>query len=98
MADHLTAVPEDALVRFSGDTEGAVERARALHHLASADPELDGELTAEEHAAKYGLGRPEVPAARGKHEAPVEAPEPAPVEAPVEAAIETTAAPRASDK
>lgn len=83
MADHLTSLPDELLVRFDDD---AVERARALHHLATADPELDGELTAEEHAAKYGLGLPEVPAKRAKHEAPAE-----------EGPIETTAAPRASD-
>lgn len=83
MADHLTTLPEDLLVRFGED---AVERAQALHHLATADPEVDGELSAVEHAAKYGLGRPEVPAQRGKHQAPGED------------EIETTAAPRASDK
>lgn len=78
MADHLTSLPENKLVEYGDD---AVERARALHHLASADPEIDGELTGEEHAAKYGLGQPPVTRA-GRHQADD---------------IETTAAPRASD-
>lgn len=87
MADHLTELPDNRLIEAGDD---AVERARALHHLASADPEIDGELTAEEHAAKYGLGRPEVPRRRAKHEAP-EGDD-------VEGEIETAAAPRASDQ
>jgi hypothetical protein len=34
-----------------------VEEARRLHHLATADPELDGTLTGPAHEAKYGLER-----------------------------------------
>ena len=34
-----------------------VEEARRLHHLATADPELDGLLTGPAHEAKYGLER-----------------------------------------
>lgn len=44
----------------------AVEQARALHHLATADPEPergDGLLTGPAHEAKYGLERAEDSAA-----------------------------------
>jgi hypothetical protein len=34
-----------------------LEEARALHHLATADPELDGKLTGPAHEEKYGLER-----------------------------------------
>lgn len=37
----------------------AIEQARALHHLASADPERDGILTGPAHEEKYGLERAE---------------------------------------
>ena len=83
MADHLTELPDNRLVEDGVD---AVERARALHHIASADPEVDGELTGDEHAVKCGLGRPEAPKRRGRHAETDEG------------EIETAAAPRASDK
>ncbi|MGZ6836774.1 MAG: hypothetical protein ACXVGE_13040 [Blastococcus sp.] len=43
----------------------AVEQARALHHLATADPEpeRDGLMTGPAHEAKYGLERAEDSAA-----------------------------------
>lgn len=37
----------------------AVAHARALHHLATADPERDGLLTGAAHELKYGLERAE---------------------------------------
>lgn len=33
------------------------EEARAAHHLASADPEVDGLMTGPAHEEKYGLER-----------------------------------------
>lgn len=52
----------------------SIEEARALHHLATADPEPergDGTLTGPAHEAKYGLERAEASAeewrARGVH-------------------------------
>lgn len=60
MADHETSIEaEGTFVR--ADAEGAVEKARSLHHLATADPEpeRDGALTGPEHEEKYGLERAE---------------------------------------
>jgi hypothetical protein len=37
--------------------ESKDEEAAALHHLATADPEIDGPLTGPAHEAKYGLKR-----------------------------------------
>lgn len=51
MSDHFTAVADEG--RFARD----VEDARKLHHLATADPELDGTLTGPAHEAKFGLER-----------------------------------------
>jgi hypothetical protein len=49
----------------------SVEEARSLHHLATADPELDGKMTGPAHEEKYGLERFEASAAawraRGVH-------------------------------
>ena len=47
-----------------------VEGAHALHHLASADPEVDGKMTGPAHEAKYGLDRAENSAAQGRGSAP----------------------------
>ena len=40
-----------------GNLARTVEEARALHHLATADPERDGTLTGTAHEEKYGLER-----------------------------------------
>lgn len=58
MADHATKIADEGkFVR--ADQDGAVEKARALHHLATADPEpqRDGQLTGPQHELKYGLER-----------------------------------------
>lgn len=85
----------------------AVEQARALHHLATADPEpeRDGLLTGPAHEEKYGLERAadsaEAWRARGVH--PTENRALLPGEDGAENLIgapdkiETTSAPRASD-
>jgi hypothetical protein len=70
MAEHETSIEaEGTLVR--ADLEDSVEKARALHHLASADPEFDGTLTGPAHERKYGLEREAASAAnweeRGVH-------------------------------
>lgn len=48
-----------------------VEDARKAHHLASADPEVDGKMTGPAHEKLYGLERAEASAevwrARGVH-------------------------------
>jgi hypothetical protein len=53
MAEHETK--EGAGSLSGGPT--TVEEALAVHHLATADPELDGTLTGPAHEAKYGLER-----------------------------------------
>lgn len=40
-----------------GTAPDAVEQARRLHHLATADPEIDGMMTGPAHEEKYGLER-----------------------------------------
>jgi hypothetical protein len=68
--DHYKAVEDAKLVP---DGPNAVEEARKLHHLASADPEpeRDGLLTGAAHELKYGLERAEATIAewraRGVH-------------------------------
>lgn len=57
MADHETSVEAEG--RFAR----TIEEARALHHLATADPELDGTLTGPAHEEKYGLERADESAA-----------------------------------
>jgi hypothetical protein len=71
MADHYTKQSDIGLVP---DGPNAVEEARKLHHLATADPEPergDGTLTGPAHEEKYGLERAEGSAAhwrsRGVH-------------------------------
>lgn len=54
MSDDFTGAPNEG--RMARD----VEDARKLHHLATADPEIDradGTLTGPAHEAKYGLDR-----------------------------------------
>jgi len=54
MADHYTGGDDEG--RFARD----VEDARKLHHLATADPEVDrkdGTLTGPAHEDEYGLER-----------------------------------------
>jgi hypothetical protein len=60
--DHKTAVADEGTF-VRADVEGAVALARALHHLASADPERDGTLTGPAHEKLYGLEREEDSAA-----------------------------------
>ncbi|GAC1373721.1 MAG: hypothetical protein NVSMB4_00590 [Acidimicrobiales bacterium] len=57
MPDHFTK-DEEAQRRIN-----TVEDARRAHHLASADPELDGTMTGPAHEEKYGLERAEASAA-----------------------------------
>jgi hypothetical protein len=63
MAEYATKIEDEGtLVR---DGEGAVEKARALHHLATGDPEPErgGVLTGPAHEELYGLERAEGSAA-----------------------------------
>lgn len=59
---------ENTVEHFVREVEGKVGTilttadARAAHHLASADPELDGLLTGPAHEAKYLLERAEASA------------------------------------
>lgn len=66
--DHYTAVEDAKLVP---DGPNAVEEARKLHRLATADPERDGTMTGAAHELKYGLERAEATIAewraRGVH-------------------------------
>ena len=56
MVDYKTAIADEgSFVNANGDDP--VGRARALHHLASADPERDGTLTGPGHEKLYGLER-----------------------------------------
>ncbi len=60
MAEHATKIEDEGtLVR--ADVDGAQEKARALHHLATGDPEPErgGALTGPAHEEKYGLERAE---------------------------------------
>lgn len=50
--DHYTSNGQGAIGSIS-----TYEQAIAAHHLASADPEVDGRLTGAEHEAKYSLDR-----------------------------------------
>lgn len=59
MAEHYTQEHEGKVGSIT-----TVEQARAAHHLASADPELDGTMTGPAHEAKYGLERADDSAAR----------------------------------
>lgn len=59
MAEHYTQEHEGKVGSIH-----TVEQARAAHHLATADPELDGTLTGPAHEAKYGLERAEESAER----------------------------------
>jgi hypothetical protein len=52
MGEHYTKEGEGRVGSISTEAE-----ARKAHHLASADPELDGLLTGPQHEAKYGLER-----------------------------------------
>jgi hypothetical protein len=61
MADHYTAESDNGFV--DATLPNAVEEARRKHHLASADPDIDGTLTGPAHEAKYGLERAESSAA-----------------------------------
>lgn len=82
----------------------SVEEARRLHHLATADPELDGKMTGPAHEEKYGLERAENSAAlwRGAGVHPVENRALVDGEDGAEnlrgAALETTAAPAAEER
>ena len=51
MADYEKSIAAE------GSIAHTVEEARALHHLATADPERDGTLTGPAHEEKYGLER-----------------------------------------
>jgi hypothetical protein len=44
-------------IEAEGRLARSAEEARALHHLASADPERDGKMTGPAHEEKYGLER-----------------------------------------
>lgn len=62
MAEHETSLEaEGQMVDANG--EDPIAKARALHHLATADPERDGPMTGPAHEEKYGLGRAESSAA-----------------------------------
>ena len=63
MAEHYTKVSDEG--RLNPDGPDAVEEARKLHHLATADPDHDpdGPMTGPAHEAKYGLERAERSAA-----------------------------------
>jgi hypothetical protein len=66
-----------AVDHFTAEDQGkvgsilTVEDARKAHHLASADPEVDGKMTGPAHEALYGLERADASAevwrARGVH-------------------------------
>lgn len=56
--DHFTAEGEGAIGSIT-----TVEQARAAHHLASADPEVDGKMTGPAHEELYSLDRAESSAA-----------------------------------
>lgn len=59
MSDHYTDLGHEG--HFVKDGPNAVEEARKMHHLATADPEpeRDGLLTGPAHELKYGLERAE---------------------------------------
>jgi hypothetical protein len=106
MPEHKTALADEG--QFVHDGDDAIDRARALHHLASADPEpeRDGLMTGPAHERKYGLERAEASEAlwraSGVHpienRALVEGEDGAEnLRGAAAAGIETTAAPRASD-
>ena len=59
MSDNYTKQSDIGFVLVGPD---AVAEARRMHHLASADPELDGTLTGPAHEAKYSLERAEASA------------------------------------
>jgi hypothetical protein len=62
MADYKTSRDDEgSFVNANGSDP--VGQARALHHLASADPERDGTLTGPAHEKLYGLEREEDSAA-----------------------------------
>jgi len=56
---------EESAARLVPDGPDALEQARRLHHLATADPEpeRDGTMTGPAHEEKYGLERAEASAA-----------------------------------
>ena len=60
MAEHKTAIEDEGTLVNAADPD-AIEQARALKHLATADPEQerDGLLTGAAHELKYGLERAE---------------------------------------
>lgn len=55
--DHYTAEDQGKVGSIT-----TVEQARAAHHLASADPEVDGKMTGPDHEERYGLERAEASA------------------------------------
>jgi hypothetical protein len=64
-----STAPEPEGGYFKKESEGkvgsifTVEDARRAHHLATADPEVDGLMTGPAHEAKYGLERAKASAA-----------------------------------
>lgn len=65
MADEIKYETAEGVGVIGGGGADTVERAHALHHLATADPEPergDGTLTGPAHEAKYGLERAEASA------------------------------------
>lgn len=56
MSDYETSRAAEGNLVNATDPD-AVSQARALHHLATADPERDGTLTGPAHEEKYGLER-----------------------------------------
>lgn len=73
MADHKTAIADEG-TQVNALAPDAVEQARALHHLATADPDFEALMTGPAHEAKYGLERAEQSAAlwRGAGVHPIE--------------------------
>lgn len=63
MPNHKTAVADEGTLVQDGPD--ALQRARELHHLATADPDHDpdGPMTGPAHEKKYGLEREEASAA-----------------------------------
>ena len=51
-ANHFTAEGEGTIGSIT-----TYEDAVAAHHLATADPEVDGKMSGAEHETKYGLDR-----------------------------------------
>lgn len=65
MPEHYTKIADEGKTVVDNGAVDAVEEARKLHHLATADPEpeRDGPMTGPAHEEKYSLERAEGSAA-----------------------------------